>query len=170
MWNITYLGPAVSVQYSKTVGNLTMSDVNLDPEWAKCENTQFRQAIESVIRLVYWYLEIWNITCVSARVTVKCPKKMCNLSHFTCNSAPAALFYKRSGNRQCHNGLNGDDLARFRPDNNKSWFIMATSQCNFAIVNQNFIGIGPNSAISDQIRQYRSDCAHWVLEGLQSAC
>ena len=64
------------------------------------------------------------------------------------NSAQESIFCKRSGNRQCIKGHNGDGLADFVPITTNSWFIMATSRYNYAIVNQNCVGIGPKSTIS----------------------
>ena len=82
------------------------------------------------------------------------------------NSAQKAQFYKRSGNRQCRNGhntCNRDDLVDLGPIITKFWSIMATSRYNCAIMNKNFVGIGPNSAITARY-------VHSVIEGLQSAC
>ena len=64
------------------------------------------------------------------------------------NSAQKAQLCKRSGNRQCPNGHNGDHLADFSSTTTKSGIIKATSRYTCAIVNQNCVGIGPNSAIS----------------------
>ena len=70
-------------------------------------------------------------------------------SKFTvCNSAQKAQLCKRSGNRQCLNEHSGVHLADFGPITTKSGFIMATSWLNCAIVDQNCVGIGPDSAIS----------------------
>ena len=73
------------------------------------------------------------------------------------NSAQIAQFCQRPWNRQRGNWHKGDDLTHFCPIKIKSWFIMATSRYDCAIVNRNGIGIGPNSAIS--VRLY--PLCHW---------
>ena len=71
------------------------------------------------------------------------------------NSAKKSQFCKRSGNRQCRNGHSEGDLANFGPITSNSWFIMSNLGCNWAIVNQNFVGIGPKLAISDRLYPLR---------------
>ena len=51
---------------------------------------------------------------------------------------------------RCHNGHNKGDLGDFDPIITKSWRIMAASWYTCTIMNQNFLGIGPNLAISDR--------------------
>ena len=60
---ITYLGQAVTVKCSKMPwAAFQISDVELDPESAKCKNVEFRQLCKSVIGLVFLSIKIWNIT------------------------------------------------------------------------------------------------------------
>ena len=79
------------------------------------------------------------------------------------NSAQKAQFYKRPGNRQCRNGHNGDHLADFGPLTTKSGFIMATLRYNCAIMNQNWVGIGTNSAISVRLCSLCHGGSSWRL-------
>ena len=80
------------------------------------------------------------------------------------NSAQKAQLCKRSGNRQCRNGHNRDDLAGFGPiTKNKYWFIIATSRYNCSSVNKNFW----HRAKFGNIGPMMPNC---VMEGLQSAC
>ena len=103
MWNISYLGPAVTVQCPQTISNL--SNFRCPPKFgAKCEDEQFRQFIESVIRVVYLSLEIWNITRVGAAVMVQFPKTASNLSNLLCPIRP------RKPNSACALGAMGTIL------------------------------------------------------------
>ena len=68
------------------------------------------------------------------------------------NSAQKAQFFKCSWNRQCRDWHKEDDLADFGSIIIKFWFIMATSRCDCAIANQNFVGIRANSATSVRLR------------------
>ena len=69
------------------------------------------------------------------------------------NSDQNDPFLRRSGNRQCRKGSDVDDLADFAPITTKSWFIKETSWYDYAIVNQNFVGIGPNSAVPIRLNE-----------------
>ena len=64
------------------------------------------------------------------------------------NLAQKAQFCKCSGNMQCRDGHNEDDLADFGPITRMFKFIMATSRHDCAIIYQKIVGIRPNSAIS----------------------
>ena len=81
MWNITYLVQVVRVQCSKTISNPSNSRCRPRSMSAKCENEQFRQFTESVIRLINLSSEIWNIRGLSAAVMFQCPKAMSKLSN-----------------------------------------------------------------------------------------
>ena len=123
------------------------------------------------MRLVYLCLVIRNITRVNATATVQWLKIIHNWSrkhnpdskvHGT-NMGPTWVlsapdgphvgpmylaireFCMCAGYRQCRNG---DGPADFDQITTKSWFIMATSRYNCATLNQNFVGIALNTAIS----------------------
>ena len=51
---------------SKQRTPIQISDVDLDPESARCENVQFRQFIESVMRLMYLSLDMVNMFAASS--------------------------------------------------------------------------------------------------------
>ena len=109
-------------------------------------------------------LKIWNITYISTTVTVQCPKTMCNLSKLLCPIRPRKpKSCKRCENRHWRNGHDGHDLADFDRITTKSWFIMANSRHNCVIVNQNVVGVGPNSVMPVRLCPL---CHGWSSERL----
>ena len=125
-----------------------ISDVDPDRESVKCDNIKFRPFIESMIKKVYLSSEIWNITRVSAMVKVQYPKTMSNLSNLLCPIRPRKPSF--ASTLEPSNALEGTRgrSCRLRSNAREILDHYGTSRYNCAMVNQNFVGIGPNSAIS----------------------
>ena len=141
-----------------------LSNLRCRPKSAFSENMQFLQ--------IYW---ISNTASWFVFIDLKYLRRQYNghnsvpgnneqLFEFTMfNSAQKAKFCNHFGNRQCHNGHNGDGLGDFGSITTKPLFIMATSWYNCAMWTKTVLA-------PDQIRQYRPDYAHFVVEGPQSSC
>ena len=80
--NVTNLSPVVTAQCPETMSNL--SNYRCPPrsrvgEVRKCKISKINRMTNKTIIFV---LQIWNITSISAAVTVQCPQTISNISNF----------------------------------------------------------------------------------------
>ena len=133
MWNIT----ALMVHCPKQWTTFQISKIDLDPESAKCENVQ----------VLKYHTRFCNGHC-SVSENNEQPFK------FTVsNSAQKAQLCQHSANHQCRN-----DIAQCSPMPKKFWFTMVQLYCKVAIMNQDFVVVGPKSARSPSLFPFRFIC------------